>query len=70
MKTADHTVMRPALIILHELHLAHIFSEFLLGKCLKKIASMVTEHLWLDNHHSLDFCLDDLHSRFLLETVS
>ena len=62
MQASEHSIARFTFIILHEFHLTYLSIKVSFIKRLKEIASMITEHLWLDDHNTVNSSLYYFHS--------
>ena len=61
MQAADDPVARPALVVLDEVHVGDLLSEFTLGERLEEVSPVVPEDARLDDHRAVYRCLDYFH---------
>ena len=61
MQAAYHSVARLALVVLDEVHVGDLLSEFSFGERLEEVSPVVPEDARLDDHRAVYRCLDYFH---------
>ena len=69
MQSTQHSSGREGLIVLHKVNMTHMLVKLGLLKHFAEVSAFVTEPQRLDNPHSLDVLLDEIHVPILLVEI-